>query len=493
MQVKNTKSQVLSSLFWKLMERSGTQGMQFIVQIVLARLLMPEDYGIIALVTIFITIANVFVQSGFNTALIQKKDADEVDFSSVLYLSLCVAGLLYVFLFFVSPSIAGFYREPQLVPVLRVLSIILFFGALNSVQNAFVARNMMFKKLFFSSLGAILVSGTIGIVAAYAGLGVWALVAQQLANSLSISVILWFTVKWRPILAFSIEKVKRLFSYGSKLLASSLIDTLYRDLRSLIIGRVYNPTMLGFYNRGKQFPAVIVNNINGSIQSVMLPALSLHQDDRKRVKDMVRRSIVTSSFIIFPMMMGLAVVAEPVVEIVLTDKWLPAVPFLQIYCMSYALWPIHTANLQAINALGRSDVFLKLEIIKKAVGLVILGISIPFGIYAMAWGGLLSGVISTFINAYPNQKLLDYSYKEQWKDIAPSLFISLIMGTVVYSLSYLAFDVWQMLILQVAVGISLYISLAKSLRIECFDYLITTIKQLINISKDSDSAFNDIT
>ena len=208
--------------------------------------------------------------------------------------------------------------------------------------------------------------------------------------------------------------------------------------------------MLGFYNRGKQFPAVIVNNINGSIQSVMLPALSLHQDDRKRVKDMVRRSIVTSSFIIFPMMMGLAVVAEPVVEIVLTDKWLPAVPFLQIYCMSYALWPIHTANLQAINALGRSDVFLKLEIIKKAVGLVILGISIPFGIYAMAWGGLLSGIISTFINAYPNLKLLDYSYKEQWKDIMPSLFISLIMGVVVYSLNYLAFNVWQTLISQVA-------------------------------------------
>jgi len=478
------KTKVISSLFWKLMERGGTQGIQFIVQIVLARLLMPEDYGIIALVTIFITIANVFVHSGFNTALIQKKDADEVDFSSVLYLSLFVAGLLYVVLFFASPSIADFYRESQLVPVLRVLSITLFFGAFNSIQNAFIARNMMFKKLFFSSLGAILVSGTIGIMAAYAGLGVWALVAQQLANSIAISVILWFTVKWRPILAFSIKKVKRLFSYGSKLLISSLIDTLFRDLRSLIIGRVYNPAMLGFYNRGKQFPHIIVNNINGSIQSVMLPALSSHQDDRKRVKDMVRRSIVTSSFIMFPMMVGLAVVAEPVVRIVLTDKWLPAVPFLQIYCMSYALWPIHTANLQAINALGRSDIFLKLEIIKKAVGLIILGVSIPFGVYAMAWGGLLSGIISTFINAYPNLKLLDYSYMEQWKDIAPSLFISLVMGTVVNSLNYLAFNEWQTLILQVAVGVILYLGIAKTLRIECFDYLFITIKEIINRRKE---------
>ncbi len=474
------KSTVLFSLFWKLMERGGTQGIQFIVQIVLARLLLPEDFGSITIVLIFIQLANVFIQSGFNTALIQKKDADEVDFSSVFYLSLFVAGLLYVVLFFTSQFIADFYRLPQLAQILRVLSITLFFGAFNSIQNAYVARNMIFKKLFFSSLGAIIVSGTVGITAAYLGWGVWALVAQQLINQLAVTLILWFTVKWRPKLLFSIEKVKVLFSFGWKLLVSSLINTLYIDIRSLIIGKIYPPAMLGYYDRGKLFPKIIVSNIDGSIQSVMLPALASQQDDKKRVKAMMRRAIMTSSFIMFPMMVGLAVVAEPVVKIILTDKWLPAVPFLQIFCASNSLHPIHTANLQAINALGRSDVFLKLEIIKKIIGLIILGISIPFGIYAMAWGVLLSGIISTFINAYPNLKLLNYSYIEQWKDIMPSLGISLVMGAVVYTLNLLNIAVWQILILQIFVGVVIYIVLAKMLNIESYAYLIKTINEIIN-------------
>lgn len=369
--MQNTKSKVLSSLLWKFMERGGTQGIQFIVQIVLARILLPNDYGIISLIAIFITIANVFVQSGFNTALIQKKDANETDFSSVFYLSLFVAALLYVTLFSTAPFIANFYDTPQLVAVLRVLSITLFFGAFNSIQNAVISKKMQFKKLFFSSLGSMILSGMIGIVLAYAGFGVWALVAQQLINQFSIIVILWFTIKWRPKLIFSFERIKELFSYGWKLLVSSLIDTLDKNLRSLIVGKIYSPSMLGFYNRGDQFPQLIVSNINGSIQSVMLPALSSEQNNKQRVKEMVRRSIITSSFLVLPMMIGLAVIGEPLVKILLTDKWLPCVPFLQVFCLSYALWPIHTANLQAINALGRSDIFLKLEIIKKIIGLAI--------------------------------------------------------------------------------------------------------------------------
>jgi O-antigen/teichoic acid export membrane protein len=473
------KSKILSSLFWKLMERGGTQGIQFIVQIVLARLLLPEDYGIIALVTIFIIIANVFVQSGFNTALIQKKDANEADFSSVFYLSLFVASLLYVILFFAAPLIAAFYDEPQLILVLRAISVTLFFGAFDSIQNAVVARKMQFKKLFFSSLGAIVVSGTVGIVMAYAGFGVWALVAQQITNQLLITVILWFIVKWRPRLLFSFKRVKGLFSYGWKLLVSALIDTLYMELSSLIIGKMYNAEMLGFYNRGKQFPALIVTNINGSIQSVMLPALASQQDNRQRVKDMVRRSIVTSSFILFPMMVGLAVIAEPLVKILLTEKWLPAVPFLQIYCLIYALWPIHTANLQAINALGRSDIFLKLEIIKTILGLAILGVTVFYGVYAIALGGIVSGLIATIINSYPNAKLLNYSYKEQWKDIMPSLLLSLVMGAVVYSVQLFGMTVWPTLIVQGFVGIILYVGMARIFKLECFTYLLLTWKDIL--------------
>lgn len=478
-----TKYKIISSLIWKLLERVGIQGIQFIVTIVLARILMPEEYGIIAIVMVFISLARVFVQSGFNTALIQKKDADEVDFSSVLYLSLGVAGILYVIIYFSSPFIANFYTQPLLVPVIRVLSITLFIGAFNSIQNAFVSRNMLFKRLFISSLGAVIISGVVGIITAYQGMGVWALVAQHLTNQLAITVILWFTVKWRPHLRFSLKRVKNLFSYGSKLLASGLIDTLYNDLRTLIIGGMYTPAMLGFYNRGQQFPQLIVTNINGSIQSVMLPALSAHQDNRKRVKGMMRRAIVTSSFLIFPMMVGMAVVAEPLVKIVLTEKWLPAVPFLQIFCISFSLWPIHTANLQAISAMGRSDIFLKLEVIKKIMGLIILGISLPFGVYAIAFGGIFSGLIGTFINAYPNKRLLDYSYREQWIDIMPSLLISIVMGTIVYSLNFLSIPAWQILVSQVVSGSVIYILLAKMFKIESFSYLVATMKQLVRDRK----------
>jgi len=475
---QNIKSKVLSSLIWKLMERGGTQGIQFIVQIVLARILVPNDYGIISLIAIFITIANVFVQSGFNTALIQKKDTDETDFSSVFYLSLLVAGLLYIILFFGAPFIANFYGIEQLISVIRVVAITLFFGAFNSIQNAVISKRMQFKKLFLSSLGAIILSGIVGIVLAYKGFGVWALVLQQLTNQFSITVILWFTVKWRPKLIFSFERIEGLFSYSWKLLVSSLIDTIDKNLRSLIVGKIYSPATLGFYNRGDQFPQLIVSNINGSIQSVMLPALATEQNNRQRVKEMVRRSIKTSSFLVFPMSIGLAVVSESLVKILLTDKWLPCVPFLQIFCFSYALWPIHTANLQAINALGRSDIFLKLEIIKKIMGLIILFVSMFFGVYAIAVGTLVSGIISTLINAYPNIKLLNYSYKDQWKDIMPSFILSLLMGIVAYSIQWVNMSAWLTLIVQIFIGTIIYIGLAKIFKLECFTYLVNTVKEM---------------
>jgi len=395
----------------------------------------------------------------------------------VLYLSLLIATCLYVLVYFSSPYIASFYEEPVLIPVLRVLSITLFFGAFNSIQNAFIARNMMFKQLFYSSLGATTISGIGGIISAYAGLGIWALVIQQLLNQISIVCIMWFTVRWKPMLTFSFKKVKGLFSFGWKLLVSSLLNTLYMDLRTLIIGRIYSSSMLGYYNRGELFPKVIVSNVDNSIQSVMLPTLSVYQDDRKRVKEMMRRSVITSTFFIFPMMIGMSVIAEPLVKVILTDKWLKAVPFLQIFCFSYALMPIHTSNLQAINAMGRSDIFLKLESIKKVIGLIILGVSLPFGVYGIALGEVVSGIISTFVNAYPNKQLLGYSYKEQLLDIMPSFIIAIVMGSVVYTLKFLDLTVWKLLILQIVVGGAIYIGLAKLFKIECLNYLITVLKE----------------
>lgn len=478
-----SKSRVLSSLFWKLLERGGTQGIQFLVQIMLARLLLPEQFGAIAIVMVFINLAQVFIESGFNTALIQKKSADEVDFSSIFFVSLLTAGIMYLLIFLGAPAIAGFYQDLLLIPVLRIISLTLFAGAFTSIQNAYIARHLLFRKLFISSLGAILLSGVIGILAALQGFGIWALVIQHLVNQFAIAAILWVTVKWRPRLVFSLERVKILFSFGWKLLASHLVNVFVMELRPLIVGRLYAPSTLGYYNRGQLFPRSIVSNVDGSIQTVMLPTLAAHQDDPGRVKEIMRRAVVSSSFLIFPMMIGLAVIADPLVRIILTDKWLPAVPFLQIFCFTYALMPIHTSNLQAINAMGRSDIFLKLELIKKSIGLIILFVSLPLGVYAIAIGEALSGVIGSFINAYPNRRLLNYSYKEQWGDLLPSLLISFAMGGLVHLISFLGLGTGLQLILQVFSGGVIYLLLARLFKVESYRYLKETLMGLLKARK----------
>lgn len=463
------------------MERFSAQGVQFFVQIFLARLLMPEDYGKIALITIFITISNVFIQSGFNTALIQKKDADEIDFSSVFYLSIVISVMLYIIIFFSAPFIAGYYGEPQLKQLLRVLALSLIFYAVTTVQNAFVSKSMQFKRFFFSSLGGIIISGTVGIFTAYLGWGAWALVCQHLTNTIVVTIVLWITVKWRPKLTFSFARIKRLFQFGYKLLFSSLIDTVYNNLYGLIIGKLFDSETLGYYNRGDSVPNLIVTNINGAISSVLFPALSDSQDDKNRLKSMMRRSIVTSSYLIFPMMAGIIACAEPIILVLLTDKWIDCVPFLQLLCIVYSLWPIHTANLQVINALGRSDIYLKLEIIKKIIGIVFIIISVPYGVFGMVYFKIASSVLSTIINSYPNKKLLNYSYKEQILDILPSLALSVVLGLMVYCIKYLGFSVLVTLAIQVIAGVVLYLGLSYMLKLECLFYLLDTAKSYINM------------
>lgn len=469
------KSKVFSSLFWKFLERGGTQGIQFILQVFLARLLTPKDYGTVALITVFIAISTVFVQSGFNIALIQKKEIDEEDVSSVFYLSLFIAMVTYLILWIVAPIIANFYRTLELVLILRVMGLVLFLNVFNSIQEAIILRKLELKKLFCSSLGAVIISGILGITLAYKGYGVWALVYQQLMNQFSICIILWITVKWRPKLLFSIKKVKKLFSFGGKLLCSSLIDTTYRELVNLIIGRVYSPAMLGYYNRGDQFPKVIVSNFNGTIQSVIFPVLASVQHDKMRVKEIMRKAIMMSSYIIFPAMVGLIIISESMVRLVLTERWILCVPYLRVFCLSYALWPIHTANLQAINAIGRSDIFLKLEIIKKIIGISIILITSRYSPYIMALGTVFSSIISSFINSYPNKKLLGYSYLEQIKDIIPSLFISVIMGGIISLIQLLKYEDMVTIMLQVILGGIIYIVLSYITKNKNFMYLFNIL------------------
>lgn len=469
---RTLKVKIFSSLMWKFLERGGTQGIQFILQLFLARLLTPKDYGTIALITIFINIAKVFIDSGFNTALIQQKEIDEEDISSVFYISLIVAITMYIILYFIAPLIANFYRIKELIVIIRVLSLTLIIGVFNSIQGAIVSRRMEFKNFFFSNLGAIIVSGIIGIILAYKGFGVWTLVWQQLISQIVTFAILYLMVKWRPKLLFSIKKIRKLFSYGSKLLCSALIDKIYGNIFGLIIGRVYSSTILAYYNRGNMFPYIFVENFNGSIQAVIFPALASVQHDKERVKELMRRAITTSSFIVFPAMFGLIAIAEPIIKLILTDKWLPCVPYLRVFCLSYALWPVHTANLQAINALGRSDIFLKLEIVKKIVGISILLVTSRYSPYAMALGVVFSGIISSFINSYPNKRLLNYSYLEQIKDILPSFLLSLVMGVITYSITLLKFSDLLTIAIQIFLGTIIYILLSYLFKVECFIYLL---------------------
>lgn len=472
---KNLKSKVFSSLIWKLLERGGTQGIQFVLQLFLARLLSPKDYGTIALITIFISIAGVFIDSGFNTALVQQKDIDEEDISSVFYTSLIVSIMMYIVLYFIAPLIANFYRIKELIFIIRILSLTLIIGVFNSIQGAIVSRRLEFKKFFFSNLGAIIISGTIGVILAYKGFGVWTLVYQQIISQIVTFIILYSTVKWRPKLLFSLKKVKKLFSYGSKLLCSSLIDTVYRNLIGLIVGRRYSSTMLAYYNRGDTFPSLIVGNLNGSIQAVIFPALASIQHDKERVKELMRRAITTSSFIVFPAMLGLMAIAEPMIKLILTDKWLPCIPYLRVFCLSYALWPIHTANLQAINAIGRSDIFLKLEIVKKIAGVSILLITSRYSPYMMALGIVFTGIIGSFVNSYPNKKLLNYSYIEQIKDIFPSFVLSIIMGIIVYSILLFKFSNLLTITIQIIIGGISYVGLSYLFKLECFMYLLNIV------------------
>ena len=473
----DVKSKVIKGLFWRFLERCGAQGVTFVVSIVLARLLEPKLYGTIALVMVFITLLQIFVDSGMANALIQKKDADDLDFSSVFYFNMVWCLVLYAGMFISSPLIADFYKDPQLTPIIRVMSLIVVISGVKNVQQAYVSRNMLFKNFFFSTLGGTIVSAVIGITMAYKGFGVWAIVMQNLSNTLIDTIVLWFTVRWRPKRMFSFSRLKGLISYGWKLLVAAIIDTVYTNVRQLIIGRMYSPADLGLYNRGKQLPYTIITNINATIDSVIFPAMSSQQDSKERVKSMARRGIRISSYLIWPLTLGLAFVAPTVIHVLLTDKWMGSVPYLRIFCITYSFYPIHTANLNAIKAMGRSDLFLKLEIAKKIVGVILLLITVPLGVMAMAYSLLVANVFSQIINSWPNKKMLGYNYLEQLKDIMPALLLSLGMGLIIWPIELLSLKPIIQLILQVVLGGAVYILGSKSLKFESYQYLINSIKK----------------
>lgn len=471
---------LISNLAWKFGERITAQVVTLIVSIILARILEPSHYGVISIVTIFITLANVLVSDGFGSALIQKKNADALDFSSVLYFNIFFSIILYVTLYICAPLISSFYGEGYeiLTPVLRVLGLRIIISGVNSVQQAYVSRQMIFRKFFFSTFFGTILSAFVGISLAYNGFGVWALVAQYLTNTIVDTLVLFITVRIKIVPHFSMSRLKELLNFGAKILGAKLLVTGFQELRALIIGKVYSSSDLAFYDKGKQFPNLIVANIDASISSVLFPKMSKQQDNITAIKETARNSIRFSSYIMCPLMLGLASVAEQFVRIVLTDKWLPCVGLLRMFCIVYLFQPIHSANMQAIKALGQSKVYLQLEIIKKVIELVTLLAVMWISMDAIVISMAVLTTLFTFLNAIPNKKLLHYTFTEQMQDILPSIGISAVMVVAVLFLGLLPMSEFIVLGIQILCGIIIYILLSILSKNSQFYYLINMIKSV---------------
>ncbi len=476
--IQDIKMKTISGVIWKMCERVTSQLVSFVVSVILARILLPEDYGIVAIVTLFITIADAFVNNGLGSALIQKKNADEKDFSTMFYAGIILALILYGILYFIAPFISSVYAKTDITLVLRVMGIRLPIAAMNSIQQAYVARKMIYKKFFLSTLLGTVISGIVGIIMAITGYEVWALVSQYLLNTIISTIVLFITVSWRPKLFFSVDRFKKMFSFGSKVMLSGVIGTIFDQLKSFFIGFKYTATDLAYYNRGEQIPSLLYNNINTTFEAVLFPAISKMQDNKLAVKNSLRRMIKLTSFIIVPIMFGLAVVAESLVEVILTDKWLESVPYLVIVCLQQCISVISNVNLQALKAIGRSDVLLKLEMVKKPLFLLCIIIGMQISPLAIVVANFIYGFFALIINSAPNKKLLNYSMKEQLKDVKPAILLSCIMVIGCILIQYIKMSVIVTLIMQVLTGVMIYIGLSIIFKVEEFYYILDIIRNI---------------
>ena len=468
---ENVRDVVFSGIAWKFAERFLAQGVSFVISVVLARILAPELYGTVAIIMVFIGIANVFTTGGFSMALIQKKDADEDDFSTIFYCTLAISFLLYGLLWILSPALSEFYNIPELKTLMRVFSLSILINSYNSIQHAYVSRNMIFKKFFFSTMFGTVLSGIAGIVMALGGAGVWSLVAQYLMNAVVDTLILSFTIHWRPRLVFKVSSFKVLMSFGWKCLAANLIGTIYNNLRALLIGKFFTSADLAYYNKGKSFPDMISGNLSATVFSVLFPAISNASDSLPKVKQMTRKVMRVSAYVIFPMMVGMAAVADTMVTLLLTEKWIACVPFLQFACL-YSMFHLLTdINIQSINAIGRSDVVLRLEFIKKPVTLVIILCALQINVMAMGISLPLSSLFTMLINMYFSGKLIQYHFWEQMKDILSPVLYSAVMAVCVRVVRMLPLPLMLLLVVQVAVGCVVYIALSIVAKDESFYYL----------------------
>ena len=463
---ESLKNKTVKGTVWSSLDAFLGQGITFLVGLVLARLLSPEEYGLIAIITIFISVFNSIVDSGFSNALIRKQDATEADYNTVFYTNLAISTVLSTALFFGAPLIADFFSRPQLTSLTKAMSSVVIINAFAIVQNIRLTKNIDFKTKTKVSLIASLTSGVIGIAMAFGGFGVWSLVAQQISKQLLNSVFLWFFIRWMPKLLFSWKSFKEMFDFGWKLLVSGLINTIWTEIYQVIIGKFYQPQTLGQYTRAQQFSSIFSSNLTSIIQRVSYPVFSQLQDDKERLKSGYKRIIKITMLVSFVLMLGLAAIAKPMILVLIGDKWLPAVPFLQILCFNMMLYPLHSINLNMLQVQGRSDLFLKLEIVKKIVGVIPLCLGIFVNIYYMLIGSVFVGFFSYFLNARYSGPFLNYSIKEQVKDIMPGFSIALLVALPVYAISYLPLNPFILLPMQLLVGLLIVLILCEKAGLE---------------------------
>ena len=471
------RRQVIGGFFWKFGERILAQGISFVVSVVLARLIAPAECGVSALTWIFIALANVFVVSGFATALIQNKDATDDDFSTNFYCSLAVSLVLYAALFAAAPAIAGFYGIPQLSLVLQVMGLRIPVSSYSAIQHAWVERHMAFRNYFFSTLFGTLLSGVVGVAMAFRGFGVWALVAQYFTNTLVDIAVLSFTVPWRPRLVFSAPSAKQMMSFGWKVLAADLSGTFFDQMRSLLVGKFYTPADLAFYNKGKSLPDLLTSNVGSTVMTVLFPAIANINDDRARVKAVLRKSVALSAYVLFPCLFGLAATAHSLVLTLYTAKWEASVPFIRILAISSAISLIGHVSLQSIKVIGRSDVLLKLEFFKKPVYVVLLLLGVKMGVLAIAWTMLAYSVYGAFVNARQLKTLLGYGYREQASDLISPVALSVAMASVVCLFYLIRVGDAMTLAIQVPVGAIFYMAASVVSKNRLFAELVDMAKR----------------
>jgi teichuronic acid exporter len=462
---ESLKNKAVHGAKWSFIDNIANYGVAFVVGLILARLLTPAEYGIMAMIAIFIAISNSIIDSGFSNALIRKVNIERVDYNTVFFFNLVVSVVLYVLLYATAPFISTFFKEPILVDVLRVIGWALIINALAIIPRTILVKRIDFKTQTKVSVISSVFSGLVGIGMALTGWGVWSLVGQQLSRQILNSLCLWVFCKWIPVWEFSVKSFKELFSFGYKLLLSGLLDTLYKNIYYVIIGRFYSPAQLGQYTRAEQFNTIFSSNLTGVVQRVSYPVLSSIQEDEERLYEAYRRVIKTTMLVTFACMLGLAAVARPLIIILIGDKWLPAVGFLQIICFAGMLYPLHAINLNILQVKGRPDLFLKLEVIKKIIAIGPIVIGVFYGIEYMLWGGVLTSFISYFLNSYYSAGLIHYPTSRQIKDILPVFVVSLIVAAIMWSLSWLNISVYVQLPLQIIVGGALAFVVYEKLRL----------------------------